>query len=176
MIIRILFIIALGAAFGALLGSTRTCADGGCPLTANWKRGMLWGAALGLAFALTLSPNTGCKEQTAPTEVAGGDSPIILLSSTGDFQSQVLEHKGKAVVYFMSDWCGACKTYAPIFDKVARRFSESIPFIKIDAQKTEELSRKYNIEYLPTTIIFENGQEAKRMVGVTQEDELAAHL
>lgn len=172
MIPRILVIIAIGAALGALLGSTRTCADGGCPLTANWKRGMLWGAALGLAFALTLTPNAGCTEQPAPTEVAGEDSPVVLLSSIGDFQSKVIDHQGKVVVYFMSDWCGACKTYAPIFKRVAERFAGKVPFIKIDAQAAEELSRTYNIEYLPTTLIFENGKETKRLVGVTPEEEL----
>jgi len=56
MIARILLGAAIGIAFGALLGSTRSCADGGCPLTANWKRGAVWGGALGILFAMSLGP------------------------------------------------------------------------------------------------------------------------
>jgi hypothetical protein len=53
--IRILIGIAIGAGLGALLGATNSCADGACPLTATPWRGAIWGAVLGVGFALSIA-------------------------------------------------------------------------------------------------------------------------
>lgn len=53
--IRLIVGLLIGAGAGALLGATNSCADGACPLTANPWRGALWGAVLGVGFALSIS-------------------------------------------------------------------------------------------------------------------------
>jgi hypothetical protein len=55
MMLRLILGLVIGGGLGALLGSTRSCRDGGCPLTANPWRGAVWGGFMGLAFALTLA-------------------------------------------------------------------------------------------------------------------------
>ena len=53
MILRIIFSVGIGSAVGALMGSTRSCESGGCPLTANPWRGGIYGGVMGLLFALS---------------------------------------------------------------------------------------------------------------------------
>jgi hypothetical protein len=71
---KIIVPLLIGAGLGALLGSTRTCASGGCPLTATPWRGALYGAFIGLLFGLSLATappakdtdDTGQKEVLTP--------------------------------------------------------------------------------------------------------------
>lgn len=55
MIVKVLIGIVIGVALGGLLGSTRSCDSGGCPLTANPWRGAMFGGILGCLFALTMT-------------------------------------------------------------------------------------------------------------------------
>ncbi len=55
MIIHVLIGAAIGGVLGGLMGSTRSCGDGGCPLTANPRRGAIYGAIMGTLFALSIS-------------------------------------------------------------------------------------------------------------------------
>ena len=52
MFVKIVIGVAVGSALGALLGATRSCSDGGCPLTANPLRGAIWGGLMGLFMVL----------------------------------------------------------------------------------------------------------------------------
>ena len=55
MVLKIVIGVPAGSAVGALLGATRSCEGGGCPLTANPLRGALWGGLMGLFAALAMS-------------------------------------------------------------------------------------------------------------------------
>jgi len=174
MLVRILLGVAIGALLGALLGSTRTCADGGCPLTANWKRGSLWGAGMGLLVALALTPGGGCKRRAASVEDENAASVAAEITSPEDFAQNVARRQGMVLVYFYTKSCGACAQYRPAFERVARRLRDQATFAKIDAARLPELARRYGVEYVPTTLLFEDGREVERLVGIASEEKLAA--
>jgi len=75
------------------------------------------------------------------------------------------------VIKFSSTWCQPCKVYDPIFDKVKKSI-DGILFRKIDVDVDSDLTLKYNIKSVPTTIILNNGEEINRFSGVKSEEQL----
>ena len=61
---------------------------------------------------------------------------------------------------FYADWCGPCKSFAPVIDQLKKELGNTIRVIKIDIDKNQALAQKLNIQSIPTVMIY---QEGKRM-------------
>lgn len=68
---------------------------------------------------------------------------------------------------FFASWCGPCKAQDPIIEELKSKFEKIVDFKKVDVNKDEELSDKYNVQEIPTLIIEKNGKLLARYVGVT---------
>lgn len=155
--------IVIGTALGAVIGYFGKCASGACSLTANWRRGAVYGGLLGLGLHL------------AACGVGGGSYPEAInvkrVTEAG-FQQEVLESELPVVVDFYATWCGPCKQQAPILDKLAGDLSGKIKFVQVDVDESPALARKYEIEGMPTLMIFRSGKVADKILGLTGEKEL----
>lgn len=87
-----------------------------------------------------------------------------------NFQSEVLNENKIVLVDFFADWCYPCKMMAPVVEEISK--DESIKVGKINIDENQELAEKYEIESIPTILIFKNGKEYKRKVGVTDKQDL----
>ena len=173
MIWNLLIGVTIGAVAGGLIGSLRTCTDGGCPLTANPKRGAIWGAILGLVAVLaTAQAGTPATSATNPPQTTA----VTQLVSTEDWQHNVLDRPGRSVVYFHAEWCSACKAFSPALEGFADEHSPAVRFYEVDVDKEPKLANECKIEYLPTVIVFGNGKETARHVGLATGDELGKML
>lgn len=76
----------------------------------------------------------------------------------------------KVVVDFYTTWCGPCKMFGPVFEKVSNE--SSITFIKIDVDAHEDIARKYGIMSIPTVVLLNNGEVEKKHMGFMTEEEL----
>ena len=76
----------------------------------------------------------------------------------------------KVVVDFYATWCGPCKMFGPVFEKVSNE--SSITFIKIDVDAHEDIARKYGIMSIPTVVLLNNGEVEKKHMGFMTEDEV----
>ncbi|BES81479.1 thioredoxin family protein [Pyrodictium abyssi] len=89
---------------------------------------------------------------------------------------ELIEKYPVAVVEFAAPWCNPCKAYTPVFRRVARRlmkeYSGRVVFMYLDTDQLPEIADRYNIENIPTTIIFVNGHVADVIMGATQESRL----
>ena len=76
------------------------------------------------------------------------------------------------VVDFHALWCGPCKVQTPILKEVAVEFGEKVRVIKIDVDQNNELARRYNIQSVPTLIIFKDGKVVWKHSGVANKNQL----
>ena len=95
-----------------------------------------------------------------------------LLLNKENFEEEVKKYSGKVLVDFYADWCGPCKMMAPAIEKLAEEVKEYAKVGKVNVDDNQELSMEYNVMSIPTLIIFLDGQEVKRFVGVTSKSEL----
>lgn len=74
--------------------------------------------------------------------------------------------KGVALIDFYADWCGPCKMIAPLIEDLSNEYQGRATVAKLDVDQAQNVSLKYNVTSIPTVILFVDGKEAKRVVGV----------
>ena len=92
----------------------------------------------------------------------------VIEVNESNFQNEV--SNGKVLVDFNATWCGPCRMLKPILEE----FSEttSVKVCSIDTDQNENLARNYNIYSIPCLILFENGTEINRSIGLIGLSEL----
>ncbi len=80
------------------------------------------------------------------------------------------------LVDFFATWCGPCKAMAPILEDVKSKVGDSANIIKIDVDKNQELSARYNVRSIPTLILFVGGEAVWRAVGLQQGETVEAKI
>ncbi len=94
----------------------------------------------------------------------------------GNFESDVLKADVPVLVDFWAEWCMPCRMLAPTIDQVADEFAGKVKVGKVDTDANKQISMQYGISAIPTVILFKDGEVAKKFVGLTSKDELAAAL
>jgi thioredoxin 1 len=74
--------------------------------------------------------------------------------------------KGVALIDFYASWCGPCRMLSPIIDQVADHFQGKVFIGKLDIDQEESLAREYQVSSIPTLILFKDGKEVKRSLGL----------
>ena len=77
----------------------------------------------------------------------------------------------KVIVDCYADWCGPCRMYGPVVEEVSKELTE-YDFYKLNVDEASEISRRYGVMSIPTTLIFENGELKDQLVGFRNKDEL----
>jgi len=90
---------------------------------------------------------------------------------------QQIIHSGKPVlVDFFATWCGPCRMMPPILDEVKQQLGERITVIKIDVDKNPSVSEAFQIQGVPTLMIFKDGRIVWRQSGVIPAVQLSGEL
>ena len=95
----------------------------------------------------------------------------VLSVNEQNFQSEILEHKGVAVVDFSAEWCGPCRFITPIIENLQKQYADAadVKFAKLDVDEARKIALEYGIRAVPTLIVFKDGNEVERMLGVQPE-------
>lgn len=84
--------------------------------------------------------------------------------SDQDFDSKIKQ--GVVLVDFYADWCGPCKSLAPVLEQVAKEVQGKAVVAKVDIDHEQKTASQYQISSVPTMILFKNGKEVGRLVGL----------
>lgn len=102
------------------------------------------------------------------------DNDKIKILTAQNFQNQI--KTGVTLVDFWADWCMPCKMMAPILNSVAEELTDNATVAKLNVQLYESVSKKYGVMGIPTMILFKNGKEIDRFVGVKTKEFLLSQI
>jgi thioredoxin 1 len=100
----------------------------------------------------------------------------VLEINDGNFETEVLGSKEPFLLDFSAVWCGPCKALAPIVDKVADELKGKVRVGKLDIDDSPGVATKFAIKSVPTILVFKNGKESGRHVGLTNKETLVKLL
>jgi thioredoxin len=103
---------------------------------------------------------------TATSSGAGG-KPIIVTDAT--FEAEVLRAREPVLIDFWAPWCGPCKMVAPTVEKLAGEMAGRLRVAKVNTDENPGLSQRYDIQGIPTMMIFRGGQLVTRWTGAAPE-------
>lgn len=90
---------------------------------------------------------------------------------TAEFNTLINDTK-PTVVDFFATWCGPCKMLSPILEKVEQDSNGEFNVVKVDVDESYDIAKKYGIMSVPTMIIFKEGEEQEKIVGLRQKNQI----
>jgi thioredoxin 1 len=98
-------------------------------------------------------------------DVFGGImSEGVKLIEESNFKKEI--EKGVVLVDFTASWCGPCRMLAPVLEKVAQEIKPKATIAKLDIDQAQKTASDYQVTSVPTMILFKNGDEVGRLVGL----------
>ena len=93
----------------------------------------------------------------------------------GNFDTIINENR-PVIVDFHALWCGPCKAQSPILKQLAEELGERVKVIKIDVDQNQTIAGRYQIQSVPTLMIFKNGEIKHKQAGVHSKAQLMSIL
>lgn len=92
-------------------------------------------------------------------------SEYVLEIGDASFSDEVLRSDVPVVVDFWATWCGPCRMMAPVFEELAREFSGTVKFVKVDVDKNRKTAENYKVMSIPTLQFFQEGRPVDTQIG-----------
>lgn len=90
---------------------------------------------------------------------------FIEITSVEEFNQKVLLQNGLSVVCFWAEWCAPCKVMSPELEQLAIDLNKEATFFSVNADLVKELCLTYDVEGIPTILLFKEGKELDRIAG-----------
>jgi thioredoxin 1 len=100
----------------------------------------------------------------------------ILTLKDSNFDSEVLKSDVPVLVDFWATWCGPCKMMAPTVDAVAAEYAGKLKVGKLDVDESGGTAMRYNIQGIPTLLLFKGGRVVEMRVGAVGKAEVVKML
>lgn len=98
------------------------------------------------------------------------------IHSAADFEKEIINHKGYALVDFWATWCPPCRMMAPVLESAEQQLGDKINFVKVDVDEQQQLATEFDIMSIPTLVVFKDGKPVKRMSGYRPLDTFVEEL
>ena len=103
-------------------------------------------------------------------------SELIKDVGDGSFVDEVLQFKQPVLVDFSAQWCGPCRSLAPIVDALAEQYVGKARIMKLNVDDNPEVVERYRVKAIPTLILFRDGAEKQRLIGAASKEVIAQAL
>ena len=89
------------------------------------------------------------------------------------FEQAVLQSEKPVLVDFWAEWCGPCRALAPMIETVAKEYAGAVQVVKLNVDDHPSVAQRYSIQAIPTLILFRDGKEKERIIGVASSDAIS---
>ena len=103
-------------------------------------------------------------------------SDHIITLTDDSFETEVLQSSIPVLVDYWAEWCGPCKTIAPILEEIAQEYAGKIKVAKINIDDNSKTAPKYGVRGIPTLMLFKGGDVEATKVGALSKSQLTAFL
>jgi thioredoxin 1 len=93
-----------------------------------------------------------------------------------NFQAEVLESEVPVLVDFWAPWCGPCRMVAPVVEEIASERADELKVVKLNIDDNQQTAIAYDVMSIPTLILFNHGEVAKKVIGAYPKRRLEAEL
>lgn len=100
----------------------------------------------------------------------------VIKLSLENFDKTISGSDVPVLVDFWAPWCGPCKMLGPIIDAVAEEIGEDAKICKVNVDENPELAAKFGVMSIPTMVVFKNGEESQKVVGLKQKNDIISML
>lgn len=138
--------------------------DGDIPMTRRTSVKLMLVGAFGLATGKSVS-----------TLLAAENEGTVIVLTDDTWSAEVLQSKIPVLVDFSAKWCGPCRRMKPTCKKIAKEFEKRAKVGELDIDENE-VDSNHSIQALPTFVMFKNGVEVERSVGMQTEEALRAMI
>ncbi len=119
-----------------------------------------------------LNPSRPASAESAAMSSAAADPGATLIHANDtSFDEAVLRADGPVLVDFHADWCGPCRKLAPVLDRVAEDLTEG-RIVKVNVDHSPQVASRYDIQSIPTLLVFLDGQIVEKTRGMQSESEI----
>jgi len=92
-------------------------------------------------------------------------SDKVVTVSEDNWEQEVLKSDTPVLVDFWAQWCGPCRMVAPVLDQIADEMDGKVRIVKLDVDSNQKIAYQFQVQSIPTFILFKGGQMADRMMG-----------